>query len=106
MDAVGESRHRVGLHHDDRNAAQDGGENRRSGDVAAHAEDGGSIADGAIAADGGDGQAAQRGESLAQADPVEPADLNLFQLEPRGGDQFAFDAVLGTDKRNVMAAGA
>ena len=78
MDAIGESGDGVGLHHDHRNAAEHGGDNRRSGHVAAHAEDGGRVADGTIAADGGDRQAAQRGEVLSQADAVEPADFDFF----------------------------
>src|ERR1039457_1211829 len=87
-------------------AAQDGGEDGRSGDVSAHAEDGGSTADAAIARDGGDGQASERGEGLAHAHAVEPADLDILQAEPRGGDEFGFDAMLGADKGDVVAARA
>jgi hypothetical protein len=104
--AVGESRYGVGLHHDYRDAAENGGQDGRPGDVAAHAEDGRGVADTAIAADGGDGQTAERGEGLAQADAVESADLDLLQLEAGGGDQLGFQAMLGTDKGDVVAAGA
>ena len=104
--AVGESGYGVRLHHDDWNAAQDGGQDGRSGDVAAHAEDGGGAADTAIATDRGDGQTAERGDGLAHADAVESADLDFLQVEPRGWDQFGFHAELGTDKGDVVAAGA
>ena len=82
------------------------GQHRRSGDVAAHAEDGGGAADTAVATDRGDGQAAERGDRLAQADAVESADLDLLQVEPRGRHQLGFHAVLGADKGDVVAAGA
>src|SRR5439155_18586234 len=43
--AVGESGDSVGLHDDDRDAKHESGEDRRAGNVAAHAEDGAGAAD-------------------------------------------------------------
>ena len=86
---IGEARDGVRLHHDHGNAAQQRRHDRRSGDVAAHAEDGGGVADAAVALTVVIGRRPSVANVCRQADAIQSADLDRLELEALGRDQLA-----------------
>ena len=102
-DAIGESRHGVGLHNHHRNAPRQRRRHGRSGRVPSHAEDRGDAAQQLAAGEGGERKPAQRGQSPPPADPIQTANLDKPQLEPFGGDQLGLNAAVRADEEDRVA---
>src|SRR5205807_1500722 len=102
--AVRETGNGVGLHDDHRRAPEEGGDDGRAGDVAAHTENGGRFTGKSQAEGRHHGEPGKGGELLGKANAVEAADADFAEFESSGGDKAAFHAAFGAYKEDVVPA--